>query len=287
MSLRPFILALVTLMIVGPAEADIPPRKLLAKQKEILLELGHEGISEAWYQLARLESRETKGAGARRRVLAFYERAAVLGNLAALRLLGNHRWYRAQNDQQRREALIWIAQAALLGNLQAQNDLILLPRMTPLSYRAVELATKKAAQRIRQQEAPLHCHTGGMCLSSGDDTLLSPWGPHQRKQLEQFYRAMEMSGAKTLDAYLIHLARTAPQSSLADSDTTISLENKSPSLLRRQQQTGRKLLSHSKTEDYRAMQDSLERIIGRINRHLAPRAQITLEEVMQLLGDQP
>ena len=287
MPLRPFILALVALMWVGQAGADIPPRQLLAKQKEILLELGHEGISDAWYQLARLATGQAKGTDARRRVLAFYERAAKLGNLAALRLLGNHRWYRAQNDQQRREALIWIAQAALLGNLQAQNDLLLLPRMTPLSYRAVELATKEAAQRIRQQEAPVHCHSGGMCLTSGDDILLSPWGPHQLKRLEQFYQGMEMSGAKTLDAYLIHLTRTAPQTSLAGSDTATRLQDKSPPLLRRQQQTGRKLLTHSNTEDYRAMQDSLERIIGRINRHLAPEARITMEEVLQLLGDRP
>jgi len=290
-------------------------QQVAEKQEEILLQLAQEGIVDAWLQLGHFyQGRLSDTPANTQKMLDAYERAARMGNMAAIYRFGNHWLYNSQNQTVQNEALILVSIAAIAGNERALADLVLLPRVLPLSYHRIENAFALALERMLQDHEPVNCERLP-CVTPAHIELQSDSFLSFKIKAYQFDKKMQKSGGQTLDQHLRYLVKNiqfiqeqhyqahdrkiwAKNSAKLKRNLRLATEAEKRAqadwtlrtyLDRRKQRrtSAEKVIAHHADADHEALKPKIHQLLKKINIHRTEEAEISLPEVMEILRNDP
>lgn len=145
---------------------------LTGQQEKILLELANENIEESFHVLARFYEKKSGQQGDfTSESIHWRIKAAQVGHVSSLYRLANYGLnfneyekllldtYKSESDAEqawRKEGLVLIGEAAILGHKHAGLDLVLLPKMFDYTYKEIISAVDEAFMRLKKGEL-LNC----------------------------------------------------------------------------------------------------------------------------------
>ena len=313
-------LVLSMLVYSGMTPAGQVLKQYTAKERQleqvkfsVIEELAEEGVNSAYGVLAKMgESRPLINPPSQDQLIHWYTLSAQSGNSSALLWLGHYFLHGEGNNAGREyDALVLLASASILGNVDAANDLILIPKVLGVSYAQLEEAFYDALQRLSNGQL-IDCSwarcSPGLSQQPG---LVSDKVSEKAKIFHENWR---QSGVVKAYQYLklLGVEELLAQSNSTSSKEKIRIKNagklkKNARLarekrltenpdwemgayldrLKKRKSSAQDALRHYEGQDFAQLEKDIRHTINLINFHRDPDAQISYEEILQLMKKNP
>ncbi len=295
---------------------------LAGQQEKILLELANENITESFHVLARFyEQKSGKQGGFTSESIHWRIKAAQVGHVSSLYRLANYglnfneyekllsNTYKSESDAEqawRKEGLVLIGEAAILGHKYAALDLVLLPKIFGYTYKEIISAVDEASTRLKKGEL-LDCRF----------FVFQDFIPDDVKVLAQYNNAVSQFNQKIANLncrkftfcleLMIEKVRVIDQSMLDRFQAKYSYKNLSriKKIKRLQEEANiipdwedaasiernkkrfsaaRKIVDHHAEEDMKNLEARIKELLEKINYHRHAENKIQYSEVMEILA---
>lgn len=298
--------------------------KVVSIQEEILLELAAQDIAESYQVLGKFYTERAEASKTLKQKVHWSIKAAQLGNKKSLYMLAKYSLNFAQNKKQfagsyikqadiegklHKESLALIGVAAILGFSHAKTDLVMLPKLMPISYHEIEIAVQEALSRLNHgdfinctifvcteklrnngqisllkyqqaaqlfnlQRKQLHCHPLKQCL---EEMLTGINYLTESKVRKYTQTAAAENSPKILKNLRLHQQSLAKSSASWDQKSNDDRNDK-------RIQSAIRIVAHHANEDRNKLKTRISELLEKINYHRDKDNQVTLAEIMQILA---
>ena len=280
----------------------------------VIKELAESGVEEAFLILAKMSARRVVANPLPdEELIHWYTLAGQHGRSEAMLWLG-HYFLHGKGRQAGRQnhALKLLASSAILGNVQATNDLVLIPKIMSVDYTQIDRAFRDAIAQLKSGQlidcSWLNCNdehplTSARAItdaktqsiafeSNWRDANLASYYPHI-KRIGQQHITASIEDTSMLAAKYKHL-NTGKIKKLKRI-TREQREQKNPDWKLRtyldriasRRQGAKDALERYQSQDLLTLKDDIRRILKLINTHRDPSAQISVEDVLKKTGMTP
>ncbi len=314
-------LLLGTLVFAVAANAGPTQKKDSEQQRQleqtklaVIKELAESGIEEAYFILAKLsEHRTVVTPLPDEERVHWYTLSAQTGRSSAMLWLGHYYLHGGGYEAGlENTALELLASSAILGNIQATNDLVLIPKIMAIDYAQVNSALQQAVTQLKRGT-----FSGCFRPTCQGDTPghTAPPIKDAKEKAVAFEAAMHASGAENYYQYIKRIGQQKIRATLQDPsilEKRIERQNsgkikKLERLAREQKeranpswklrtyldrvaarrQGAKDTLETHKTQDLLTLEDDIRRTLKLINRHRTPDAQLRHEDILEKTGMKP